>query len=68
MPVPIDGKTVDLGLDTGASVTITPKSIWSYEVIPVTKLLLSQKLRLKLRIMIKKQYYWLLSQEMMVLC
>ena len=29
VPVAIDGKTVDMELDTGASVTIIPKSIWT---------------------------------------
>jgi len=29
VPVTIDGKTVDMELDTGASVTIIPKSIWT---------------------------------------
>ena len=28
VPVTIDGKTVDMELDTGASVTIIPKSMW----------------------------------------
>ena len=29
MPVIIDGKTVDMELDIGASVTIIPKSVWT---------------------------------------
>ena len=29
VPVTIDDKTVDMELDTGASVTITPKSVWT---------------------------------------
>jgi len=29
MPVIIDGKTMDMELDTGASATIIPKSIWT---------------------------------------
>ena len=29
MPVIIDGKAVDMELDTGASVTIIPKSVWT---------------------------------------
>ena len=29
VPVTIDGKTVDMELDTGASVTIIPKSMWT---------------------------------------
>ena len=29
VPVAIDGKTVDMELDTGASVTIIPKSVWT---------------------------------------
>lgn len=27
--VTIDGKTVDMELDTGASVTVLPKSVWT---------------------------------------
>lgn len=29
MPVTIDGKTVDMELETGASVTIIPESVWT---------------------------------------
>ena len=29
VPVAIDGKTVDMELDTGTSITIIPKSIWT---------------------------------------
>lgn len=29
VPVAIDGKTVDVELDAGASVTVIPKSIWT---------------------------------------
>ena len=82
VPVAIDGKTVDMELDTGASVTIIPKSIWTDVLAskPVEhtdvklrsysghEILLSEKLRFKLHIVIKKPYYPLLSQEMMVQC
>ena len=67
VPVIIDGKTVDMELDTGASVTIIPKSVWTDVlaskpvertdiklcVIPGTKFPLLEKLRFKLRIVTK---------------
>lgn len=80
--VAIDGKTVGMELDTGASVTIIPKSIRTDVLVSKPVECTNVKLRsysgheipvigeakFKLYIVIKKQYYRLLSQEMMVQC